>query len=61
MFAVHSFEAAVMALAGTRCVVPLDDVILAMRDIGRRMPRALKETSEGGLATTPAGLKYNPR
>ena len=28
MFAVHSFEAAVMALAGTRCVVPLDDVIL---------------------------------
>ncbi len=58
MFAVHSFEAAVMALAGARCVVPLDDVILAMRDIGRRMPRALKETSEGGLATTPTGLKY---
>lgn len=61
MFAVHSFEAAVMALAGTRCVVPLDDVILAMRDIGRRMPRALKETSEGGLATTPTGLKFSPK
>lgn len=58
MFAVHSFQAAVMALAGARCVVPLDDVILAMRDIGRRMPRALKETSLGGLATTPSGLKY---
>ena len=58
MFAVHSFQSAVMALAGCRCVVPLDDVIIAMRDIGRRMPRALKETSEGGLATTPTGLKY---
>ncbi len=61
MFAIHSFEAAVMALAGARCVVPLDDVILAMRDIGRRMPRALKETSEGGLATTPTGLKFKPQ
>lgn len=58
MFAIHSFEAAVMAMAGARCVVPLDDVVLAMRDIGRRMPRALKETSEGGLATTPTGLLY---
>lgn len=61
MFAVHSFLAATMALAGARCVVPLDHVILAMRDIGRRMPRALKETAEGGLAQTPSGLKYPPR
>ncbi len=58
MFAVHSFEAAVMALADARCVVPLDHVILALHDIGRRMPRQLKETSEGGLATTPTGRKY---
>lgn len=54
MFAVHSLLAAIMAMAGVRCVVPLDDVIIAMRDIGRRMPRALKETSQGGLALTPA-------
>jgi L-serine dehydratase len=60
MFAVHSFLAAIMALAGTRCVVPFDDVVLAMRDIGRRMPRALKETSEAGLARTPTGLRYPP-
>ena len=60
MFAVHSFLAATMALAGTRCIIPLDEVILAMRDIGRRMPRALKETSEAGLATTPSGLKFKP-
>lgn len=60
MFAVHSFLAATMALAGARCVIPYDDVVIAMRDIGQRMPRALKETSEAGLATTPAGLKYRP-
>ena len=58
MFAVHSFLAATMALAGARCVIPFDDVVLAMRDIGRRMPRALKETSLAGLATTAAGLNY---
>ena len=60
MFAVHSFLAAIMALAGTRCVVPFDDVVIAMRDIGRRMPRALKETAEAGLARTPTGLRFPP-
>lgn len=60
MFAVHAFLAATMALAGVRCVVPLDDVVIAMRDIGRRMPRALKETAEAGLARTPTGLKFPP-
>lgn len=57
-FAVHAFLAAGMALAGVRTIVPLDDVIIAMRDVGRRMPRALRETSEGGLADTPAGRRY---
>jgi len=58
--AVHSMLASMMALAGVRCVVPLDDVVIAMRDIGRRMPRALKETSEGGLALTPAAKNLPP-
>jgi L-serine dehydratase len=60
MFAMHSFLAATMAIADARCVIPLDDVVIAMRDIGRRMPRALKETSEGGLAITPSGLRFKP-
>lgn len=60
MFAVHSHLAATMALAGARCVIPYDEVVIAMRDIGRRMPRALKETSMAGLATTPTGLRFNP-
>jgi L-serine dehydratase len=61
MFAVRSFLAATMALAGARCVIPLDDVIIAMRDIGRRMPKSLKETAEAGLAATPAGLRFLPK
>jgi L-serine dehydratase len=60
MFAVHSHLAATMALAGARCVIPFDEVVLAMRDIGRRMPRALKETSLAGLAATPTGLRFTP-
>lgn len=60
LFAVHSFLAAGMALAGVRCVIPLDDVVLAMRDVGRRMPRALRETGEGGLAGTPAARPFRP-
>ena len=59
-FAVHAFLAAGLALAGARTILPLDDVILAMRDIGRRMPRALRETSEGGLADTPTARRYRP-
>ncbi len=60
MFAVHAFLAATMALANARCVIPFDDVVIAMRDIGRRMPRSLKETSEAGLAATPSGLGFRP-
>ena len=61
MFAVHSLLAATMALAGVRCIVPFDDVVAAMRDIGRRMPAALRETALGGLAQTPCGLKFPPK
>ena len=60
MYAVHAFLAATMAQAGLPCIVPFDEVILAMRDIGRRMPPALKETAQGGLAITPTGLKHQP-
>lgn len=60
LFAAHSFQAAILALAGVPCRIPLDDVILALRDIGRRMPRELKETSLGGLAITPAARAACP-
>lgn len=54
-YAVLAITAAEMALAGVRSVIPPDEVIEAMADIGRMMPVALKETSDGGLAKTPSG------
>lgn len=46
-----------MALAGVRSVIPPDEVILAMYNIGKQMPVELRETAMGGLATTPTGKK----
>lgn len=54
-YAVMAVSAAEMALAGIRSVIPPDEVIEAMAEIGRIMPVALKETSDGGLARTATG------
>ncbi|QNO16362.1 L-serine ammonia-lyase, iron-sulfur-dependent, subunit alpha [Alkalicella caledoniensis] len=42
-----------MALAGVRSVIPADEVIVAMAEVGEMMPVELKETSMAGLANTP--------
>lgn len=52
-----AFTAAELALAGIRSVIPADEVIGAMREVGDALPCALKETAQGGLATTPTGLR----
>lgn len=57
MFSVHSYLAATLALAGADPRVSLDDAIFAMRDVGRRMPRELRETSLGGLAVCPSACR----
>lgn len=54
-YAVLAITAAEMALAGIKSVIPPDEVVEAMAEIGRMMPVALKETSDGGLAKTPTG------
>lgn len=54
-YAVLAITAAEMALAGIKSVIPPDEVVEAMAEIGRLMPVALKETSDGGLARTPTG------
>lgn len=55
--AVHALLAADMALAGVESVIPPDEVIDAMRQIGRALPESLRETSAGGLAITPTGAR----
>jgi L-serine dehydratase len=51
--AVQAMLAADMSLAGIKSVIPVDEVITAMKDVGQALPKSLKETSEGGLAITP--------
>lgn len=61
LFAVHGLTAAQLALAGIRSVIPMDEIVEAMVRIGRALPRGLKETAEGGLATTPTGCEIGDR
>jgi L-serine dehydratase len=48
--------AADMALGGIKSVIPVDEVVSAMREIGDALPSSLKETGIGGLAGTPTGV-----
>jgi L-serine dehydratase len=53
--------AADMALAGVRSVIPIDEVVVVMREVGESIPAALRETAQGGLATTPTGIMLKER
>lgn len=44
-----------MALAGIRSVIPPDEVVDAMKAVGRALPDALRETARGGVAASPRG------
>lgn len=55
--AVNAVTSADMAMAGIESVIPPDEVIDAMREVGLAMPQTLRETGEGGLAATPTGMK----
>ncbi|WP_448807706.1 L-serine ammonia-lyase, iron-sulfur-dependent, subunit alpha [Aminobacterium mobile] len=49
--------AADMALAGIKSILPADEVIDAMGQVGRAMPETLRETARGGLAVTPTAQR----
>lgn len=59
--AVHTLTAVELAMAGIHSVIPPDDVIEAMDQIGKLMPMALRETSLGGLAVTKKGQNITQR
>ena len=58
LLAAEAMIAADLALSGIESVIPFDDVVSAMDEIGQMMPCEIKETSEGGLANTKTGLGY---
>ena len=54
--AVNALAAADMTIAGISSKIPPDEVIDAMRSIGRSMNEDIRETGKGGLAGTPTGI-----
>ena len=59
--AIEALLAADMTLAGIESVIPVDEVIDAMNRIGKALPKSLRETSEGGLATTATAQAIEKR
>ena len=59
--AVNAMSAADMALAGIQSMIPADQVIDAMKEIGDLMDVSLRETGRGGLAATRRGVEIRER
>jgi len=58
---VIAFAAAQMALAGDSPVIPVDEVIDAMGEVGQAMEEKYKETALGGIANTPTAREIENR
>ena len=50
-----AITSAYMSIAGIQSVIPFDEVVLAMKQIGQSMPPELRETALGGCAATHTG------
>lgn len=61
MGAVNAMTSADMTMAGIFSKIPPDEVIDAMRTIGRSMNEDIRETGKGGLAGTPTGVEIRDR
>lgn len=59
--AVNALTSADMVMAGITSKIPPDEVIDAMRSIGKNMSEDIRETGKGGLAGTPAGIAIRER
>lgn len=55
--ATNALISADLALAGVKSIIPFDEVVEAMYNVGRSLPVELRETALGGLAATPTGKK----
>lgn len=50
-----------MALAGIESIIPFDEVVIAMKEVGDAMDPNLRETGKGGVAASPTGKKIADR
>ena len=54
--AVNALLSADLALGGMKSLIPLDEVVEAMYNVGHMLPTQLRETALGGIAATPTGV-----
>lgn len=54
----NALTCAEIALSGINALIPFDEMLAVMYQIGRDMPSALRETALGGCAATPTGKMW---
>jgi L-serine dehydratase len=59
--ATNALNSANMAIAGFDPVIPLNEVIDAMKKVGVEIPRSLCCTGLGGLSQTPTSLRLHEK
>jgi len=59
--AVNALSSATMASAGFDHLIPLDQVLETVKQVGAQMPACLKCTGQGGLSITPAARKLKEK
>ena len=59
--AISALSTADLVMAGVSSKIPFDDTIEAMYRVGKSLPASLRETAQGGLATTKTGLELNKK
>ncbi len=52
-----AYASAQMALADVSGVIPVDECVMALGEVGQSMEDRYKETAQGGLAATPTGRR----
>lgn len=54
---INALVASDIAMSGVECIVPFDEVVEAMYEVGNALPETLRETALGGCAACPSAKK----
>lgn len=61
MGASNALISAEIAMCGIRQIIPFDEIVLAMYQVGKSLPCELRETALGGVAATKTGCRLMQR